>query len=89
MSRQPPGPVRDEAISTFVQWAGANDPEAAFMWAASVSSPQTRTEALDDIIGRLGEKAPEAVEAWLASNPALPQDESERARERAGGGGKR
>ncbi|MDB6135838.1 MAG: hypothetical protein JWM59_4081 [Verrucomicrobiales bacterium] len=85
MSRQPPGPVRDEAISTFVEWAGANDPEAAFIWAASVSSPGTRTEALDDIIGRLGEKAPEAVEAWLATNPALPREERERVRRRAGG----
>ncbi|MDB6134619.1 MAG: hypothetical protein JWM59_2862 [Verrucomicrobiales bacterium] len=89
MSRQPPGPVRDEAISTFVEWAGANDPEAAFMWAASVSSPGTRKEALDDIISRLGEKAPEAVEAWLATNPALPQEERERVRGKAGGGGQR
>ncbi len=87
-NRQPLGPVRDEAISSFLEWAGANDPEAAFMWAGHVSDLQTRTEAIDEIIRHLGEKAPEAVAAWLASDQSLPAEERERAQQRAGAEGR-
>lgn len=68
MARQPPGEIRDSAITAFVRWADVRDPEAGLLWAGSMSDPSKRMDAITHIIQQLGPKAPEAVQPWLLNN---------------------
>ena len=75
MQRQPPGEVLDSAVTRVVRWADVRDPEAALLWAGSMSDAGKRMEALEHIIGQLGDKAPATVQPWLESNRTLTEAE--------------
>lgn len=75
MARQPPGEIRDSAITAFVRWADVRDPEAGLLWAGSMSDPAKRMDAITHIIQQLGPKAPGTVQPWLNTTPVLTEAE--------------
>ena len=80
MKRQPVGQVRDAAISSFVQWANFHDPEAALLWAGTISDSAKRMNAVTHTINTLQQLRGEAsasVRPWLESNTTLTESERE------------
>ncbi len=75
MQRQPAGQVRDSAITSFVRWADVRDPEAALLWAGSMSDDGKRMEAIGHIIQQLNDQASAAVQPWLDNNTTLNEAE--------------
>ena len=75
MGRQPEGDVRDAAISRFIRWADVREPDAALLWAGSMSDPRKRLETILHVVQQLGQKAPQFVTPWLEKETRLSTED--------------
>jgi hypothetical protein len=74
----PKGARRDKAVGAFASAVTPVDPEGAATWAATISDPEQRHSAVENVLNNWGGADKAAAVAWLrSSNAVSPQERTE------------
>lgn len=73
LSAMPPSPAKDSAVSGFARSLAWQDPEAAVIWAKTITDEQSRVQTLTRAGQAWFRRDPAAASQWLQS-AALPPD---------------
>lgn len=82
LSSLPSGADRDAAITGFVQTTIDKQPQMAIEWAAAITDPLYRADAIEDSFHNWHKTDAKAAEAWLSKATTLSAEDKSRLKEK-------